>query len=224
MEMIKPVHCHLFEEVTGPVHYVPKTDPYSLSSGIFVSLDYNSRFPYNGQRQRQNPLSGNLVQADVQISSMLRHSFTEKAKHFPAAVQEQLLFIFSFYGFTKTELSKIMHVSRPSVYAWIEGTEPEREKQEKIKRIAQTAFDIDTNPDYPLFHEFVNKPVLNYKKSLIDILSSKKKIAGSFPELVRNIYHLTKERRKRLQSPAKSGHTDNNSILDYNMDSIIGKE
>ncbi|MDR2785568.1 MAG: hypothetical protein LBB83_06610 [Treponema sp.] len=116
-----------------------------------------------------------------------------------------------------------MDVSRPAVYAWLEGTEPEKGKQQKIKKLAQTAFDIDTNPNYPLFHEFINKPVLNYEKSLVDILSSKKKIGASFPKLVRDIYRLTKERRERLESPGGSGYTGNDSILDYNLDSIAEK-
>jgi hypothetical protein len=214
MEMINPVHYQLFEEVTGPVHYIPRTDPCNLSGGIFVSLDYSP-----------SPLWRNLVQNDVRTSSAAaRRSFTVETKHFPATAQEQLLFIFSFYGFSKTELSKILHVSRPAVYAWLDGTEPEKGNREKITKIAQIAFDIDMYPGYPLFHEFVNKPVLNHEKSLIDILSGNKKITVSFSELVRDIYRLTKERRERLQSPLKTGYTGNDSILDYNIDSITGKE
>jgi hypothetical protein len=117
-----------------------------------------------------------------------------------------------------------MNVSRPAVYAWLEGTEPEKEKQKKIKKMAQIAFDIDDNPGYPLFHEFINKPVLNHEKSLIDILSDKKKMAPSFPELVRDIHRLTKERRERMESLPKPEYTGSNSTLDYNLDSLLEKE
>jgi transcriptional regulator with XRE-family HTH domain len=144
----------------------------------------------------------------------------EQKKTIPILPRDQLLLISAFFGFSNTELSRVCGVSRPTVYAWIDGTEPKRENLNKIKYLAQIAFDIAPEPACPLFHHYSEGPIRGYEKSLVDYLIEDTQDREFILQLAAAIYRMSKERRERIEAIPKAKYGDDPSILEYNLDSF----
>lgn len=134
---------------------------------------------------------------------------------------EQVRLILSFYGFTKTELAQIIGISRPALYAWIDGTsEPDNENHDKLSALAQLAHDMRADPSFTLFHGFVNRPIPGYGKSLLEYLSGTLEDMVFLSTLVRKLSHMTVERRERLGAMPKAHYSVDTSTLDDNLSSL----
>jgi transcriptional regulator with XRE-family HTH domain len=145
---------------------------------------------------------------------------SEQKKTIPILPRDQLLLIIGFFGFSNTEISRICGVSRPTVYAWIDGKEPKTENLNKIKNLAQIAFDIAPEPACPLFHHYSEEPIQGYEKSLVDYLIEDTQDRDFIVRLASTIYQMSKERRERIAAIPKAKYGDDPSILEYNLDSF----
>ncbi|GHV10284.1 hypothetical protein FACS189485_23310 [Spirochaetia bacterium] len=132
--------------------------------------------------------------------------------------KEQLDLIYSFFGFSCTDLSKILHVSRPAIYAWIDATEPKIENAERIKYLAQLAFDIAPEPYCPMFYIFVNRPVEHNEKSLLEYLIDDNQSREFISALAKTVYQMSVERRKRIEDVPKAKHGSKSGIYDSFLD------
>lgn len=145
----------------------------------------------------------------------------KQPEYFSLTSIEQVRFVLSFYGFTKTELASIIGISRPALYAWMDGTsEPTGENYDKLAQLSQLAHEIDPKPVNPLFHGFINRVIPGYSKSLLEYLLSKSENINSLQGLVREIYRLTEERLERLNTLPKARFATNSEILDDNLISL----
>lgn len=134
---------------------------------------------------------------------------------------EQVRLILSFYGFTKTELAKIIGISRPALYAWLDGTsEPTGANYEKLSTLAQLAHDIDVEPSVSLFHAYVKRPIPGYEKSLLEYLSGKLENMVFLSTLIRKLFQMTVERQGRLDSIPNARYSVDSVTLEDNLSSL----
>jgi hypothetical protein len=86
----------------------------------------------------------------------------------PAA--EKISTVLTFYSLGKTHLSTIAAVSRPALYAWIDGSsEPDAQNFHKIDALYRIAKDIDPALQNCLFRGFVERPLDGFEESLFDV-------------------------------------------------------
>ncbi len=113
---------------------------------------------------------------------------------------EQVRLILGFFGFSKSELAKIMTVSRPALYAWLDGeSEPARENADRLSALAAIARDFDATLARPLFHAYIDRPVPGYSRSLLDILQDSPIDLGLLRPIVDQISRMTRDRERRIE-------------------------
>ncbi len=63
-------------------------------------------------------------------------------------------------GLTLTDLSVVLGVARPTVYSWLNGTEPEQESLEKIRMLQRLAAEV-REKQIPRFEYFLQRPLFD---------------------------------------------------------------
>jgi len=122
----------------------------------------------------------------------------------PLTTREQLMLISAFFGFSKSKFGEIFGVSRQCIYNWFNDAEPVNEHYEKIKRLADIAFEVDPEPSQQIFHVYANDVMEGYNKSLIGYLLGDDFDKDTVVKLSKTIYEMSKERWKRINSIAKA--------------------
>ncbi len=141
--------------------------------------------------------------------------------YFTLSPPEQVRLILAFYGFTKTQLAQIIGISRPALYAWLDGTsEPESANHDKLAALAQLAHDVGAEQSITLFHGYVTRPIPGYEKSLIDYMTGALADGDFLARLIKKIVAMTVERRDRLQAIPKPMFPVDESTLDENLTSL----
>jgi len=138
--------------------------------------------------------------------------------YFSMPPAEQVRLILSFYGFTKSELARLIGISRPALYAWIDGTsEPDTGNLDKLSALAQLARDTCPDRSFTLFHGYVDRPIPGYDKSLLEYFSGMIDDRAFLIVLVKKIALMTVERRERLDVMPKARFSVDTSTLDVNL-------
>lgn len=73
-------------------------------------------------------------------------------------------------GINMSDLASVLGVTRPTVYAWLEGQEPKIESVKHIQRLSHIADEIN-RADIVRLDKLVHRPILE-GRSLLDILKS----------------------------------------------------
>lgn len=82
-------------------------------------------------------------------------------------VVEKIKKVLSFYNLGKSHLCKITGISRPALYAWIDGnSEPETENFVKVEQLYSLARDLDVTGNQVIHHGFIDKALPGETKSL----------------------------------------------------------
>lgn len=146
------------------------------------------------------------------------------------STSEQVRQILEFFGFSKSELAKIMAVSRPALYAWLDGeSEPARENADRLGALAAMALDFDAKSSRPLFHGYIDRPIPGYSKSLLEMLAEPGSEPGLMRTMIEHILSMTRDREKRiadsrnLTDPPLPNHKTQDRNLEDNL-SAIGVE
>jgi len=140
------------------------------------------------------------------FSSSETKDFTRTVVYEEPSVPSQVRMILDSFGLSKSDLAKILGITRPALYAWLDGkSEP---NVENIKRL-KTMYDIiKTWPDtqrQPLFHAYIERPIAGNSLSLIEMLSASSIDAEKVRGIVRVIQSMTAERDARIgKDQAKS--------------------
>lgn len=85
--------------------------------------------------------------------------------HSPA---EHVANIRDIFGINMSDLASILGVTRPTVYAWLEGQEPKAEAVIRIQQLSRTADQIK-QANITRIDKLVHRPILN-GRSLLDML------------------------------------------------------
>ena len=89
----------------------------------------------------------------------------------------------------KSELARILRVTRPTVYDWLDGGEPNADNVARIGRLLRLVFQARVSSRNPLLPRFVRSPLDSRGQALLDLLGEET-IAES---AVRDSIHRAKE-------------------------------
>ena len=110
-----------------------------------------------------------------------------------ASIAEKLSAIFSFFGLSKSDLARILHVSRPSLYAWLKGqSEPGLENMRTIQKLYSLIEPSETGTWSTIFYGYIEKPFGAFKKSLIEALSEPELDEEEIRAMVKEIRQMSK--------------------------------
>ena len=143
-----------------------------------------------------------------------------------ASIAEKLSAIFAFFGLSKSDLARILHVSRPSFYAWLKGqSEPGSEDMRTIHKLYSLIEPSETETWSPIFYGYIKRPLREFKKSLIEALSEPELDEEEIRAMVKEIRQMSQKRTERLaESEAKSkvilSEESKKRILEENLLSI----
>lgn len=145
-------------------------------------------------------------------------------------VSEKLRAILDCFGLNKSDLARILGVSRPAVYAWLAG---QSEASEDNLRVIQDLYSMvepsEQGSWFPIFHSYLERPIPPFKKSLIDMLADPQIDVKEVRGVVRTLRQMSQKRSEKLaESEAKSRviHTSESQqrILDENLLGILSEE
>lgn len=115
----------------------------------------------------------------------------------PAA--EQVRAVLDFFGVSKSDLAKALRVTRPTVYAWLDGaSEPLAENQRRLFILARVAERLGGDLAGPLFHAYVEQPVEGFTESLFQMLSCDDLDEGALTSAARRVKEMTSKRKERI--------------------------
>jgi hypothetical protein len=116
----------------------------------------------------------------------------------PAA--EQVRAVLGFFGISKSDLARVLRVTRPTLYAWLDGaSEPLEENQARLSVVAGIAERLGGDWPGPLFHGYVERPVKGYSKSLLEMLSDDTPAPEPLFALCRLVKDMTIARDERIE-------------------------
>jgi DNA-binding XRE family transcriptional regulator len=113
---------------------------------------------------------------------------------------EHATFISMYLGLGKSDIAKILGISRPTLYAWISGeSEPHVDNhKELLCRLGKMLAIHCGNSHRPLYHRFVEERLPNQDRSILELLLEKPWDEDRIKGLLFVAHQLTTERDRRL--------------------------
>lgn len=152
-------------------------------------------------------------------------SIVQQETHDSIFVSEKLKTIIRKLSLSKKGLCKILDVSRPSLYNWLNNSaEPEKENLSMVNNLYWMI--EKSGVDEPLFRGYVENPVNGYNESLLEFLE-KHAFMENYQEvsdLIKKISYLSKERQKKINdhkiTEDGSAAASRDLILEDNLNSL----
>jgi hypothetical protein len=130
----------------------------------------------------------------------------------------------SALGLGKSDIARILGISRPTLYSWIKRTSEPRENDhpERLRTLGELTVEICKESKRPIYHRFVEEPLPNQTSSILNFLLAKEWNSGQLRQLLAEARRLTSERDQRLghvtpikvsQSKQESNLLDNSIAL-----------
>ncbi len=106
-------------------------------------------------------------------------------------------------GLGKSDIARILGISRPTLYSWIKGASEPRDSDhpERLRRLGELTAEICKESKRPLYHRFVEEPLPNQPISIFNLLLAEDWDIAELRKLLAEARRLTSERDQRL------GHT-----------------
>lgn len=117
-------------------------------------------------------------------------------------VAEKIQKVLSFYNIGKSHLCKITGISRPALYAWIDGSsEPDTENFAKVEQLYSITRELDVTGKATIHHGFVDKALPGKEKSLYQLFVENSKLdTDSIKNLVRVALNKSISRAENIES------------------------
>lgn len=121
---------------------------------------------------------------------------------------EQIREVLAALGLNKSLLATVLRVSRPTLYGWLEGTEPTPANADRIDQICGLLRDSGISTSAPLNTRFVRRAMAPEAKPLLELLSE---------ETIENdrIAPLLQQARELSQAAADRRHQREASLRDF---------
>jgi predicted transcriptional regulator len=123
------------------------------------------------------------------------------------SVADQARELLAALSLNKSQLADVLRVSRPTVYDWLEGKEPNVSNAERLTTLLCVLKEVGITSASPLHPRFVRQPLAEEASALIDILcgdvldvSAIKTLARDAKELVHRAEKRRVEREDRLRA------------------------
>lgn len=113
---------------------------------------------------------------------------------------EHASLVSSALGLGKSDIARILSISRPTLYSWIKGTSEPRESDhpERLRTLGELAREICMESRRPLYHRFVEEPLPNQTTSIFNLLLAEQWDSTQLRQLLAEARRLTSERDQRL--------------------------
>jgi len=134
--------------------------------------------------------------------------------------------ILSYFRLSKSDLARILQVSRPALYAWLNSeSEPSPDNLRTIRKLYSLMEPLGTETWFPIFYGYIERPVGAFKKSLLEALSEPEFSEEEIRAMVKEIRQMSQKRAERLaENEAKSkvilSEESKKKILEDNLLSI----
>jgi DNA-binding transcriptional regulator YiaG len=123
----------------------------------------------------------------------------------------------SALGLGKSDIARILGVSRPTLYSWIKGNSEPRESNhpERLRTLGELVREICGETERPLYHRFVEEPLPGETNSILSLLLAKKWGSERLQQLLAEALRLTTERDQLLGHaiPVKTSRSRQESNL-----------
>ncbi len=80
-------------------------------------------------------------------------------------------------GCNRSQIARILQISRPTLYAWLEGAEPNSRKRDRLLHVLRLISRAGITPENPLHPRFLRHPLRDQGLSLLEMLKR-----SAFPE------------------------------------------
>lgn len=140
-----------------------------------------------------------------------------------ASIPEQLAALQKYFGLSKSDLAKVLHITRPALYAWFAGeSEPSAENAQRIKMLYSLVDTAAAKNGRPLFHAYIERPVACYTRSLLEALSENYINPEEICAMTAVIRKMTEERADRISKNRQLetgvfSEIEQQQILDANL-------
>lgn len=131
----------------------------------------------------------------------------------PMTAAEQLAYVRSVLGVSITDLAELLEVARPTVYAWMQGTEPRDEHLERIQRLERQARDIEAYGMAGL-GRLLKRP-LSGGQTLLGLIMSDQPVDGAMAEL--HAVARQEEWQRSVRKGAQTAATTADPVTEQSM-------
>jgi len=113
---------------------------------------------------------------------------------------EHASLVSSALGLGKSDVARILGISRPTLYSWIKGNSEPRESDhpERLRKLGELTAEICKESKRPLYHRFVEEPLPNQPVSIFNLLLADDWDIAELRKLFAEARRLTSERDQRL--------------------------
>lgn len=120
-------------------------------------------------------------------------------------------------GLGKSDIARILGVSRPTLYSWIKGSSEPKENNhpERLRTLGELTLACCTETKRPLYHRFVEEPLPGETDSILNLLLAEQWDLDRLQQLLTEARRLTAERDQRLGHaiPVKTSRSRQESNL-----------
>lgn len=143
----------------------------------------------------------------------------EKSEVDTIPVAEKIQRVLSFYNLGKSHLCKITGVSRPALYAWIDGTsEPDSNNFAKIEQLYAITRELDATGNQVIHHGFVDKALPGEEKSLYQLFVENSQLnTAPVKALVQTALNKSVSRAENIESRKTSEFQISHSEADKEL-------
>ena len=85
-------------------------------------------------------------------------------------IERQVRELQAAMSINKSELARILRVSRPTVYDWLDGGEPNADNRSRIRTLLRLVSESRVSANDPLFPRFVRSALEPGDRSLLELL------------------------------------------------------
>ena len=104
---------------------------------------------------------------------------------------DQIREVLAALSLNKSQLAAVLRVSRPTLYGWLEGTEPTTANADRIDQICGLLRNAGVTGSSPLNARFVRRPVAQDMEPLVDLLSKEAIDGDNLAPLLRQAQDLS---------------------------------
>ncbi|MGD0960364.1 MAG: hypothetical protein ABSB19_11205 [Methylomonas sp.] len=103
-------------------------------------------------------------------------------------------------GLGKSDIARILGISRPTLYSWIKGSSEPRESDhpDRLRQLGELTYEICCETKRPLYHRFVEEPLPDQANSILKLLLEEDWNLVEIRQLLAEARRLTAERDQRL--------------------------
>lgn len=168
----------------------------TLGLGLAVVISqspYSSRLDSTITQTKANQ----LIIID-QMPRFVQEDIANEAATIPFSEYASL--VSSALGLGKSDVARILGISRPTLYSWIKGTSEPRESDhpERLRKLGELTAEICRESKRPLYHRFVEEPLPNETTSIFNLLLAEQWDSTQLRQLLAEARRLTSERDQRL--------------------------